>query len=253
MYVDLPHRNDGFFMTHDIFDKYAHKYDQELKKSIRFSGESTAFFHEYKIIEVYKESVARGIHVGKILDFGSGVGNSLEFWQKWFPSSEIVCADTSPQSLKVSRSRAYKQATHVRISQTEIPCDTDEFDIVFAACVFHHISHDNHVHWLTELRRVTAPNGILIIFEHNPLNPLTVSAVRNCPYDADAKLVYSHSFIKRIRSSGWSTPSVRFRLFFPKFLSFLRPLERLLSKVPLGAQFFIVATALKSPRIPDSD
>ena len=60
------------------------------------------------------------------------------------------------------------------IENNRIPAEADSFDVVFSACVFHHIPHGEHLNWLQELHRITRPGGLIAIFEHNPLNPLTV-------------------------------------------------------------------------------
>ena len=40
-----------------------------------------------------------------------------------------------------------------------------------------------------ELKRVLRAGGACVIFEHNPLNPLTVQAVNTCPFDENAVLI----------------------------------------------------------------
>jgi hypothetical protein len=103
--------------------------------------------------------------------------------------------------------------------------------------VFHHISHDQHAFWLGELRRVTAVGGMILIFEHNPLNPITVAAVRSCPFDVNARLITARKLALTMRSQGWKHLRCEYRIFFPRMLSWFRPFERLLTSVPLGAQY----------------
>ena len=110
------------------------------------------------------------------------------------------------------------------------------FDVAFSACVFHHIPHEEHAHWLEELRRVVRPGGMVAIFEHNPLNPLTVRAVNTCPFDANARLIRARALKRSLRLAGWRRPALRYHVFFPRRLAALRPLEPLLTWLPLGAQ-----------------
>ena len=45
----------------------------------------------------------------------------------------------------------------------------------------------------------------------------------------------------RMAVAGLSRRKTVYRLFFPRFLAKLRPLERYLTKVPMGAQYFVHA------------
>jgi hypothetical protein len=107
--------------------------------------------------------------------------------------------------------------------------------------MFHHISHSEHEHWLAELKRVTRKNGMLIVFEHNPMNPVTMSAVRDCPFYENAVLISARALKQQVRKAGWTSAESVYRMFFPKILTFARPLEKFMRKLPLGAQYFIVA------------
>ena len=79
------------------------------------------------------------------------------------------------------------------------------------------------------------------MFEHNPLNPLTVRAVNTCPFDENARLIRARVFAARCREAGWGEPRVRYHIFFPRALARLRGLEPRLGRVPLGAQYSVMA------------
>lgn len=110
-----------------------------------------------------------------------------------------------------------------------------------ATCVFHHIPESEHVHWLYELRRILKKGGLIIIFEHNPYNPLTISTVKHCPFDVNAKLISAKKFKKLFNVVGFDKTDSVFRIFFPGFLSFTRPLEKYIKTIPLGAQYYLFA------------
>jgi ubiquinone/menaquinone biosynthesis C-methylase UbiE len=176
-----------------------------------------------------------------ILDFGSGVGNSTPYFRRYFPAARLAGADLSQRCLEIAEERFPGAATVLQIQDNRLPFPDNAFDMTFSACVFHHILHAEHVHWLSELRRVTRVGGMLTIFEHNPLNPLTVRAVNTCPFDANAHLIRAKQLIERCSQSGWSAPGARFHLFFPHGLSRLRVLEPYLSGVPFGGQYSVSA------------
>jgi ubiquinone/menaquinone biosynthesis C-methylase UbiE len=223
------------------FDKFAAEYEQEHAASIRLSGETPAFFAQYKITDIAAVLAKRGEKPMRILDFGAGVGNSLGPMRAAFPDSEIVLLDPSSQSLDIARSRFPGQAHCQPFDGQTIPYDDDQFDLVFTACVFHHIPEELHTGLLREIGRVMKPGGSFFLFEHNPWNPLTLHAVRNCSFDENAVLINARQMNSRMAMAGLSRRKTVYRLFFPRFLARLRLLERYLTKVPMGAQYFVHA------------
>lgn len=219
------------------FDEYVDDYVDQHSKSIRLSGESPDFFAEYKIKELKKMADNWGFSDPAILDFGSGIGNSVPAFRTHFTGVDVTQADLSPDSLTRARELHGGDESQIQISETGIPVEADSFDIVFTACVFHHIPHDEHDFWLRELLRVTAPGGRLVIFEHNPWNPLTLHAVRNCPFDVNAHLITAPQMAKRLRAAGWSDVKNTFHVFFPAALAPLRAIDPALGWCPIGAQY----------------
>lgn len=223
------------------FDHFADEYDLLHRQSIAATGESPAFFHEYKIKVLARLAQKLNLQPESILDFGAGIGNSTPYFRSYFPSAKLACADVSQRSLDVAQERFPGEATGLRIQENRIPAPDGAFDITFSACVFHHIPHEEHVHWLRELRRVTRTGGMLILFEHNPLNPLTLRAVNSCPFDANARLIRAKELLSRYRASGWADPKAQYHVFFPHALAGFRVLEPYLSRVPLGGQYAVFA------------
>ena len=82
---------------------------------------------------------------------------------------------------------------------------------------------------------------MIVIFEHNPLNPLTVHAVRTCPFDANARLIKAADLARSLESAQWQAAEINYHVFFQRFLSALRPLEKSLRWLPLGAQYSVSA------------
>lgn len=227
------------------FDRYADTYHQQHAKSIRASGEEPEFFARYKVNDVAAALRTLGTRPTRILDFGGGVGNSLGFMRQAFADSDIVLLDPSSKSLDLARRRYPGHASFQQFDGRTIPFPDRSFDLVFAACVFHHIPADLHVTLLREINRILTTGGSLFLFEHNPLNPLTVRAVRACPFDEDAVLIRAGTMRQRVGAAGLTASRVAYRLFFPHFLSSLRGLERYFAKLPLGAQYYV--HAVKAP------
>ena len=223
------------------FDKLADDYSSQHKENIAITGEAPEFFSEYKIADIFSFIHAAGVSAAKILDFGSGIGNSVPYFRKYFGDSTLSCADVSVRSMEIARGRFPGSENYILSDNGRLPIESGSQDLVFSACVFHHIPHSEHVHWLSELRRVTRKGGLLVIYEHNPLNPLTVHAVNTCPLDVNAKLIFARQMQKRAMASGWSDPMIDYRLFFPAFMARLRPMEKRLGWLGLGAQYRLLA------------
>lgn len=226
------------------FDRHAHTYREMHAQSIRASGEEPEYFARYKIEEVRRVMAAGpSDRPLQVLDFGCGIGGSVPHLRAAFPDDTIVGADVSAESLAMARERYSEAAEFALIESDRLPFDDGRFDIVFTACVFHHIEPDQRDAALREIRRVLRPGGEFFFFEHNPLNPLTVRAVRDCPFDENAVLLSSKEARRRIDEAGFSSPRTTYTVFFPNALAALRPLEKYLGAVPLGAQYYVRAEA----------
>lgn len=219
------------------FDQFADEYYKQHRDNIAITGEAPEYFAEYKIKILNGIALRSGIAINSILDFGSGIGNSIPHFRHHLPEARLVSADVSQRSLDLAEKRFADKSESLLISGQVIPVENDAFDVAFSACVFHHIPHEEHVHWLSELHRVVRPGGLLVIFEHNPLNPLTVRAVNTCPFDANARLIRAGAFKESYRLAGWRQLSVKYHLFFPRMLAAMRPFEQQLVRLPLGAQY----------------
>jgi SAM-dependent methyltransferase len=223
------------------FDKFADEYRALHAANIRLSGESPEYFAEYKIRDIAAQLARDNVVARRALDFGAGVGYSVPFFARHLPDARVTCLDVSRKSLEVGAARHGDAAEFEHFDGRSIPHGDGTFDVALASCVFHHIPHDEHVGLLREIRRVLAPGGRLFVFEHNPLNPLTRHAVSTCEFDEHAELVFASTMRRRMRDAGFAAPEVRYRIFFPHALRALRPLERKLTWLPLGAQYYVTA------------
>jgi SAM-dependent methyltransferase len=232
-------------MNRAEFDRFADEYHALHAQNIGVTGETPEYFAEYKIRDVFNHNQKRKNANGnlKILDFGCGVGSSVPFWRRYFPECHLVCADVSPRSLDIANDRFRDAAHYVLFEGGSLPLKSEVFDIAFSACVFHHIPGAEHVGLLQEIRRVLAKDSRLYLYEHNPLNPLTLHAVNTCPFDRDAALIPPWRMRREFRDAGFCDISLGFRVFFPRALKHLRFLEARLGYLPLGAQYCITGRA----------
>jgi SAM-dependent methyltransferase len=157
-------------------------------------------------------------------------------------SASLTCLDVSARSLDIGRRRFASQARFVWFDGRLIPFLGGRFDLAFAACVFHHIPAVRHVPLLVEIKRVLRPGGVLVVFEHNPLNPFTVRAVNTCPFDENAVLINARRFKSKLIDASFVDIRCAYRVFFPRFLRGLRFMDKCLFSLPLGAQYCVTAT-----------
>ncbi len=226
------------------FDRFADEYQSIHAQNIGISGESPDYFAEYKIKDLgteFRTLHGREIESARILDFGAGIGTSLPYFKKYLIRPCVTCLDVSKKSLDVGKARFPGEAEFMHFDGSRLPFADSSFDIAFAACVFHHIDHRKHPSFLKEFHRILSPEGVALIFEHNPYNPLTVKAVNTCPFDEDARLINASSFRRRLYEAGFNQVHIRYRIFFPHILRGLRPAEKLMTWLPLGAQYYALA------------
>lgn len=226
------------------FDQFAEEYNQLHAGVIKASGEAPQYFAAYKPADVLRHLASAGTSLKEltILDFGCGVGESLSHFRQLFPDADIIGADVSSKSLEVAARRYAGIARLVHLPAGEMNLLPDaSVDVAFSACVFHHIPHAEHDRVLRQLLRIVKPGGWLFVFEHNPLNPLTLHAVNTCPFDENAELIRAGEFKRRVEEAGFSAASTRYRVFFPRVLRRLRPLELQMMWCPFGAQYYVAA------------
>jgi SAM-dependent methyltransferase len=226
------------------FDKFAAEYRAMHATNIKASGESPEYFAEYKIIDLARDSAALGAlsAQARVLDFGAGVGYSVPFFARHLPEAQITCLDVSRKSLEVGAAQHGAGAEFTHFDGARIPYADATFDVALASCVFHHIPESEHVALLAEIRRVLKPRGLLFVFEHNPLNPLTRHAVDTCPFDENAVLIRAPKMRRRVLDAAFADARVNYRIFFPHALRGLRGLEPSLTWLPLGAQYYVRAS-----------
>lgn len=229
-------------MRTDEFDKFAEEYLAMHKNNVAITGEDPEYFSRYKIEEIARFYKARGIPPPRrILDFGCGIGGSIPHLHAAFRDAAITGLDVSERSLEIARGRFPDIASYTLYEGGEIPLPSASFDLIFSACVFHHIEGAEHLPILRDLRRLVAPDGALVIFEHNPVNPVTRYIVATCPFDENAVLIPGRDFARRQKQAGFSRVDVSYTGFFPGALRKLRPLEPMLRALPVGAQYYTYA------------
>ncbi len=223
------------------FDRFAEEYLATHSQHIRL-GEAPDYYARYKIDELGRRwAASKYPEPESILDFGAGIGNSWPFLAKRFPRATISGLDVSEKSLAVAERRFPGLARAIIYEGGTIPLPDQSFDLIFSACVFHHIDQNEHIALFSDLKRLLKHGGWIVIFEHNPLNPLTRHIVESCPFDENAVLIPAVELKRRQMAAGLKNIYIRYTGFFPGQFAFLRPLERYMASIPMGAQYYTMS------------
>jgi len=215
------------------FDKFADNYDSILGQSIPELMNEDAHFAAYKV-ELMADRL-EGIAVASVLDFGCGAGRSLPLIASHFPDARVWGFDVSRESLRAAARRLPQASLFSDWTQVA----GQAFDAIIVANVLHHIEPPQRVGALRQCRDHLSTTGSVFIFEHNPYNPVTRRIFEKCPFDVDAEMLSMTQAVAAGMKAGLRPVAKGYTLFFPKPLAKLRPAERALRWLPLGAQFYV--------------
>jgi SAM-dependent methyltransferase len=216
------------------FDSYARDYLSLHKKNIAITGEEPVYFAKYKLACL--ERLLGPTFDAPVLDYGCGVGPLTEQLVTRF--TQVHAFDPSRESIALASARAPRATFYA--SEPAIP--DGHFGLAVLSCVLHHIPPAQRPAVLETARAKLRPDGRLVIFEHNPLNPLTRRAVAQCPFDDDAILLWPGEACRLLKSNGFRDVRRDFIVFLPRALARLRWLEPHLRAIPIGAQMMLVGT-----------
>jgi SAM-dependent methyltransferase len=219
------------------FDEYASSYSALLRDPVRdyFAGD-TGFFHrrKWELIRGFLIQHAQDPAQLSWLDVGCGQGHLLHIAGKHF--GRAVGCDPSQKMMSCCTSAE----VYAQPSPVALPFETESFDFVTAACVFHHVHGSDRTRLTASIRRILKPGGIFCIIEHNPCNPITRLIVRRCPIDSDAELLGPRLASRLMCSAGLEVLDVLYFLYFPESLFHaFGAFESLLRYWPLGGQYAI--------------
>jgi len=226
--------------TFDDFDAYAQNYRAIHTANIKMSGADSNYFAEMrvKMLQAYEKNESL-----KVLDLGCGDGVSELFMQQYFSNWQIEGIDVSKESIEMAKQQQLSNSGFAVYDGIHIPFDSNSFDVVFIAGVLHHVAFNLHAAMLNEIHRVLKPGGRLIIYEHNPLNPLTKHIVNTCVFDQDAKLLRCGYLTRLLIQQRFNISQRSYFIFFPPKGIFKKMIwiEKYLQWLPLGGKYFIRA------------
>lgn len=102
----------------------------------------------------------------QVLDIGCGTGAQLGHYQR--AGCRITGIDPSPAMLARARARLSQDAELMLGSAESLPYPDGRFDLVLASLILHELSPDTCGAVLSEMRRVLAPAGRILVTDFHP-------------------------------------------------------------------------------------
>lgn len=217
-------------------------YDDDLNRGISLSGESKDFFAQGRLAWLARRLESSGAAEPRaILDYGCGGGDTTALLAQRWPQARVVGVDTSESLIAVAARgpRADRCEFH-RLDQ--VP-EGLRFDLAYCNGVFHHIPVTERAAALAWIRSRMAPGGTLALWENNSWNLGARWVMSRIPFDRDAVMLSPLGAVRMLKRAGFGMLSLDFAFVFPKFMGWARPLERVLCKLPLGAQYQVLCRA----------
>jgi len=217
-----------------LFDAFASNYHQLVTENVRISGESSDYFAAYKA-----DYIARRVAPAageRLLDYGCGVGLICGHLKRRLPKVQIHGFDISQESV----ARVDRSLQSQGIFTSNLKELGRAYDFIVISNVLHHVEPTERAELIEEACSLLANSGKLVVFEHNPINPLTRWAVSQCAFDDGVVLLPSRESLFYVRRVGFRVLWRDYIVFFPRWLAWLRPLEPVLQWCPLGAQYAVV-------------
>jgi len=224
------------------FNETRQTYRETIEKTIAFAGKRLDFFTSVKaqylgnLVRAELPEIARP----QLLDIGCGHGYiHPELRRLGF---EVTGVEVAAEVLALAE-QSNPGTTYLGYDGLTLPVTDQSFDVAIAICVMHHVPPSQWPSFTQEMLRALRPGGLVVIFEHNPWNPLTRYVVASNEIDRDAVLLSSPMSRALLIGAGFRNVRTRSILFTPFAGKFFQVTDRWLGWCPLGAQYYAYGRA----------
>jgi SAM-dependent methyltransferase len=194
------------------FDSLTDRYEAEINKAISFAGSEHAFYIDVKrdrLVELARSHFGATGELD-VLDLGCGMGAYHPGLEGVFGSLHGV--DVSARSIELA-TRKHPFVAYESYDGNRLPYAD----------------------------RVLRPNGMAVVFEHNPYNPATQYVVKSCEIDKDAILLRPGKLRGMFQRARFDDVITRTILSVPPKGSMLSAVDRAFGHLPFGAQYYLKA------------
>lgn len=224
-----------------LFDEYSDNYHQSLNDTLSATGEETVFFARERVrwMKHKIDKLCSEYNFNKVLDYGCGTGDTEPIIEEVFSPSSLIGIDVSKKSIEVARIN-HKTSNISFHCMEEVPEDL-ACELAYCNGVFHHIPLEERSQAAKIVYNSLSAKGIWAFWENNPWNLGTQYLMHKCPFDNDAIPLSVIESKRLLKANGFRIVDVSFCFIYPRALAFLRFSEKFLSKLPIGAQYLILA------------
>lgn len=221
------------------FDAYSAEYDAALNQGISVSGEDKNFFCQGRIKWVSRLLPSLGVVARTVMDFGCGTGTATPFLLDLMKAETVIGLDVSAGSLLVARRDHGSDAVRFALFKEYQPAG--QVDVIYCNGVFHHIPLAERAASIAYAYQSLRPGGLFALWENNPWNPGTRYVMSRIPFDRDAITLTPPETRRLLRAGGFEVLRTHYLFFFPRLLNWLRWSEPYFRRIPLGAQYLVLA------------
>lgn len=230
------------------FDIYADDYESALDRGISLSGESAGYFAKARIGVLARSLKERQFSPDRVLDFGCGTGIAIPNLIEELNAKTVIGVDVSERSLDTARDVCQDKRVSFQLVEEPIPNGT--IDLAYCNGVFHHIPLSQRKPAIQSIADALSVGGILSLWENNPWSPAARLVMHRIPFDREAIMVWPSEARSLAESVGLRVISINYYFIFPNIMRFFRQFERFLVRIPLGAQYQMLAVKTESASFP---
>lgn len=117
----------------------------------------------YDDLQQHLVDASRRVHAHRILDLGSGTGETARRLLDAHPHAELHGIDASEQMLAAARESLAGRPAHFRTGQLEHPLPSGEYDLVASALAVHHLTPAEKRQLFERVAAILPPGGRFVL------------------------------------------------------------------------------------------
>ena len=223
------------------FDSYAAGYSAGMDNPLKALVADSPMEFLVPKAEILKGIIPRHESRLDVLDFGCGSGDFLFLLSKEFPHWKLAGTDVSIGMMNEAKQRYCQTSSPFELKEIESALSTDlKYDLVIACCVFHHIPPEEWSVAMSKISKALTPGGAIVVFEHNPWNPITSWVVARTEIDKNAILLTARTTRSLMIKSGLKIQKASSFLFTPPKFFFSSFFDKLFGWSAMGTQYYVM-------------
>ena len=115
----------------------------------------------YERLQEETARATKGLRAGRILELGTGTGETARRILELHPGAELVGVDSSPEML--ARAREELPAAVLRVARLEDPLPAGPFDLVVSTLAVHHLEGPGKADLFRRVAAVLRPGGRFVL------------------------------------------------------------------------------------------